>query len=120
MRLLNLLPSTMFTPSPFRVALQSLLAVSALVPVSFALAQQDEAAPAVIALSETSQANDARAAEPVEIDEIIVYGEQLGRTLAETNSSAELADDIVQIGIAEIGRAVQQECRDRSRMPSSA
>ena len=91
MRLLNLLPSTMFTPSPFRVALQSLLAVSALVPVSFALAQQDEAAPAVIALSETSQANETRAAEPVEIDEIIVYGEKLGRTLAETNSSVGLA-----------------------------
>eukprot|EP00456_Euglypha_rotunda_P042193 TRINITY_DN32874_c0_g1_i3.p2 TRINITY_DN32874_c0_g1~~TRINITY_DN32874_c0_g1_i3.p2 ORF type:complete len:242 (+),score=58.33 TRINITY_DN32874_c0_g1_i3:147-872(+) len=29
-------------------------------------------------------------------------------------------DDLKQPDIAEIGRAVQQECRDRSRMPSSA
>eukprot|EP00456_Euglypha_rotunda_P058559 TRINITY_DN48647_c0_g1_i6.p1 TRINITY_DN48647_c0_g1~~TRINITY_DN48647_c0_g1_i6.p1 ORF type:complete len:150 (+),score=18.06 TRINITY_DN48647_c0_g1_i6:156-605(+) len=32
----------------------------------------------------------------------------------------ELIGVAVEVGLREIGRAVQQECRDRSRMPSSA
>eukprot|EP00456_Euglypha_rotunda_P010370 TRINITY_DN12596_c0_g1_i2.p1 TRINITY_DN12596_c0_g1~~TRINITY_DN12596_c0_g1_i2.p1 ORF type:complete len:140 (-),score=22.45 TRINITY_DN12596_c0_g1_i2:11-430(-) len=35
-------------------------------------------------------------------------------------SSGDYTLEAVKQGIAEIGRAVQQECRDRSRMPSSA
>eukprot|EP00456_Euglypha_rotunda_P041709 TRINITY_DN3241_c0_g1_i3.p1 TRINITY_DN3241_c0_g1~~TRINITY_DN3241_c0_g1_i3.p1 ORF type:complete len:138 (-),score=31.74 TRINITY_DN3241_c0_g1_i3:20-433(-) len=41
---------------------------------------------------------------------------------SEAAASASLADQVNAMAapIAEIGRAVQQECRDRSRMPSSA
>eukprot|EP00456_Euglypha_rotunda_P000097 TRINITY_DN10015_c0_g1_i6.p1 TRINITY_DN10015_c0_g1~~TRINITY_DN10015_c0_g1_i6.p1 ORF type:complete len:101 (-),score=9.45 TRINITY_DN10015_c0_g1_i6:10-312(-) len=34
--------------------------------------------------------------------------------------ASECEDDVTARSITEIGRAVQQECRDRSRMPSSA
>jgi iron complex outermembrane receptor protein len=71
-------------------ALRFLMAASMLAPLSFALAQQDGDTPAVIALPDTQTASETR--EPAtEIDEIIVYGDKLGRTLAQTNSSVGLA-----------------------------
>src|SRR5439155_7450161 len=42
------------------------------------------------------------------------------KMLTMTNLSTECLIQLTKLGYDEIGRAVQQECRDRSRMPSSA
>eukprot|EP00456_Euglypha_rotunda_P060588 TRINITY_DN50718_c0_g1_i3.p4 TRINITY_DN50718_c0_g1~~TRINITY_DN50718_c0_g1_i3.p4 ORF type:complete len:108 (+),score=16.57 TRINITY_DN50718_c0_g1_i3:88-411(+) len=52
----------------------------------------------------------------------ITEGNMDSRTQHEEEGGVDRPLDAVIIGagVAEIGRAVQQECRDRSRMPSSA
>eukprot|EP00456_Euglypha_rotunda_P062872 TRINITY_DN5306_c0_g1_i19.p1 TRINITY_DN5306_c0_g1~~TRINITY_DN5306_c0_g1_i19.p1 ORF type:complete len:105 (-),score=17.80 TRINITY_DN5306_c0_g1_i19:28-342(-) len=65
---------------------------------------------------------------PVELKIKLKAGESCGIYLHTTDSNqggivsggSHSSHDIGQEAFSEIGRAVQQECRDRSRMPSSA
>eukprot|EP00456_Euglypha_rotunda_P026488 TRINITY_DN21339_c0_g1_i1.p1 TRINITY_DN21339_c0_g1~~TRINITY_DN21339_c0_g1_i1.p1 ORF type:complete len:241 (+),score=25.50 TRINITY_DN21339_c0_g1_i1:89-724(+) len=51
---------------------------------------------------------------------VISDGDEIVGEKDETNTAEEEEEDEKDNGVEEIGRAVQQECRDRSRMPSSA
>ncbi len=77
-------------PTPLSVALRALWAASALAPAAVLAQQADEPTP-VIALPETAPDAVSRQNEPVPLEEVVIYGEKLGRTLAETNSSVGLA-----------------------------
>eukprot|EP00456_Euglypha_rotunda_P065996 TRINITY_DN56776_c0_g2_i2.p1 TRINITY_DN56776_c0_g2~~TRINITY_DN56776_c0_g2_i2.p1 ORF type:complete len:104 (-),score=21.25 TRINITY_DN56776_c0_g2_i2:10-321(-) len=55
---------------------------------------------------------------PYFMEGTVVHGNQLGRTIGYPTANLHIASE--EKLVPEIGRAVQQECRDRSRMPSSA
>ena len=81
----------MFKPTPLRVALCALLSASTLIPISSALAQQADESTPVIALPEDQASAQRQESSDSDIEEIIIYGDKLGRTLAETNTSVGLA-----------------------------